>query len=727
MEANLYTESSKTLDSLPVSGIPRVDALLVEAAALTGQAPQQALLYCREALQLATNLDYKTGQAQALWSMGKCKATITKPDDALDDFYAALEIFEAGADVHGMFRTLNSLAVALSKIGRFAESIKLYDQALAISEQIGDPHSKQIALRNLGLAYDKQGEYSLAVNYLRQSITIARAHNLELATARGLHSLGETYYSLGDYTAALEHLLEAARLSRRFTNDSIYSLCLGSIGLVYIKLGKMTSALDYMMQLLNRAEREGHRLRQARTMFNIGHIYTELGSISCALNYYLKCLRICENHNDKFGEAETLRSLAGLFLRLGDLPEALAYVKQALALCEAIRYRFVEAQTWLTLGQVYAAMQEYEAAVNSLQHGLALATELEGSQEITVSIHQMLSDIFRKTGDKKKADSHEHLFRELEKAQTDAQYQEQAFRMIQNFEEQKARTEAEELGISLSKYRLPDAVFATAYKDEFDISDTTPAADTSRLVTVTTFGRFSVAIGSRELTAKDWQRKKARDIFKLLLINYRKAVSIDEITELLWSDASGKNIVPTIWNSVSYIRKALEPGIKSQTLSSYIRIIDKSYLLDLGEDAAIDFHRFRQIIEEAQRTRNKVQKRPLLEQAVSLYTGDFLKEDTYEEWSCFERESLKGYYLEALMELAGICDEQGDTDRAITLARKAIEADHTYEEGYELILTTLVDRDQKAEAHKIMKQCREAFRKELGSPAPGYLEALLAG
>lgn len=723
-----HTEHLETLDKFPVSGLPRVDALLVEAAALTETAPQQALLYCREALSLAESLGYVYGKAQALWSIGKCKSAITKPDDALADYYAALKIFEDSDDLHGVFKTLNSIAIVFSKIGSFAECKEPYERALAISEQLGDPHSKQIALRNLGLAHDKQGDYSIAAKYLRQSIAIARENNLELATARGLHSLGEVYYSLEDYTTALEHLLEAARISRRFTNDAVYSLCLGSIGLVYIKLGKMTSALDYLMQLLNRAEREGHRIRQAKTMFNIAYIYNELGSVSSALNYYLKCLRICENHNDKFGEAETLRSLAEIFLRLGDLPEALIYVKQALALCQAIGYRFVEVQTWLTLGQVYMAMEDYGTATDSLQSGLKIATELEGSQELRMFIHRALAEVFRRIGDKKTEDIHKHQFKELEKSQLSEHHQEQAFRMIQVFEEQKARTEVEEFGISLSKYRLSDTVFSTAYKDEFDhsVTDTT-AKDTSRIVTVTTFGRFSVAIGGRELTAKDWQRKKARDIFKMLLINYRKAVSIDEITELLWGDSSGKNIVPTIWNSISYIRKALEPDIKSQTLSSYIRIIDKSYLLDLGNDAIIDFHRFRQAVEEAQRTRDRSQRTALLEQAVLLYTGDFLKEDTYEEWSCFERESLKGQYLEALMELAGICDEQGDTDRAMALARKAIETDRTYEEGYELILTALVDREQMAEAHKIMKQCREAFHKELGSPVPKYLEALLAG
>lgn len=728
MIADLHTPAPEAAGELPASGPARVDALLVEAAALLHTNAQQAVALCHEAFRLATSLGDTRRQAEALWHAGKCISVETRPDDAFESYNAALRLFEEAGDTHGVFKTLNSLAIAHAKTGQVDECVALHKRALAICDTMDDPQLRQVALRNLGLTYDRQGEYAQAADYMRQALAIAREHRLELAVARNLHSLGELYYSLEDYTTALECLLESARISRRFTDDALYSLCLGSIGLVYIKLGKLTSALDYQIQLLHRAEREGHRIRQAKTMFNIAYIYNELGSVSSALNYYLKCLRICENHNEKFGEAEALRSLADIFLRLNDAPEALIYARQALALCQSIGYRLVEVQAWLTLGQIHTALLDYPTATDVLASGLELAGRLDGSQELRMLIHRALADVRLKSGDSQAAEYHERESKELERGLPNEQQQQQAFRMIQEFEEQKARTEVEELGISLSKYRLSETAFSTAYKGEFDrpVPHATTGREAARVVTVTTFGRFSVAVGGRELTAKDWQRKKARDIFKVLLLNYRKAVSIDELTDLLWSDPSGKNIVPTIWNSVSYIRKALEPELRPQMPSSYIRIIDKSYLLDLGEDAVVDFHRFRQTVEEAQRTRDTKQRTMLLEQAIALYTGDFLKEDVYEEWSCFERESLKGQYLEALMELAGFCNEQGDTDRAITLARKAIDADHTYEEGYELILTALTDRGQTAEAHKIMKQCREAFRRELGSPAPKYLEQLLA-
>ncbi len=720
------------IETLPASGTERVDALIGLAITLPVSNPQQSLAFFAEAESLARELAYTHGLAEALWHRGKSKSIITRPDDSFEDYFAALELFEQLGDAHGRFKTCNSLAIAYGRLGNFTESGRYYEQALELCSTLDNKYNHQVVLRNLALTFDKRGEYKTAISYLEESLKMARESDNPIEIALNLLNIGEIHYSLADYTHSLEILLEAALISQPFEHENLYLRCLASIGSIYVKLGKMTSALDYLQQLLHRAEQDGNKTLQAKAMFNIGYIYNKLGSTSSGLTYYLKCLRICEQANDRFGEAETLHSLAEFFLQLGDHTNAFAYARKSLQLCRAVMYREIEITTLHTLGLIHKELKEYTEARSFMTDALALAEELS-TQEYLLDIHNNLAAVYKKAGDNDRSKHHAKEYKQLARRHFSEEEKKKALGMIRKFEDEKSRREVEEWGISFSKHEVSDDVFIAANKAEFESASTAPdirretkfTEPAAKEIQVSTFGRFAVNIEGRELTAEDWQRKKARDIFKVLLINYRKAVSIDELIDLLWGDSSGKSIIPTIWNSVSYIRKALEPNIKAQTPSSFIKIIDKSYMLDLGDDAVIDFLQFRSLIDEAQRARTDTTRIGLMEQAVALYTGDFLREDTYEEWSCFERESLKNLYLEALIEIASWYREKGNNDKALVSARKAVEADRTYEEGYEIIIDVLMEGGQAAEAQKVMRQCRDAFEKELASAPPRYLEDLL--
>lgn len=249
-------------------------------------------------------------------------------------------------------------------------------------------------------------------------------------------------------------------------------------------------------------------------------------------------------------------------------------------------------------------------------------------------------------------------------------------------------------------------------------------------ITVQTFGKFSVKIDGRELGQDDWQRKKARDVFKVLLLHYGRALAADALIELVWSETvgrtgSGKPVEPVLMKAASYIRKALEPSLGAHKPSRYLAVQDKSYTLHLGDSAEIDFLTFKRLIRDARAAAGDAQQ-ALYEQAVSLYTGDFLNEDLYEAWSAFERETLRESYLHALLFLARAAyhAQPAQPDRAIGYAKRILETDRTDEAAYELLLTLYRDLNRAADAERLYAACVAAFERELGSPPPKKLEGL---
>lgn len=56
-----------------------------------------------------------------------------------------------------------------------------------------------------------------------------------------------------------------------------------------------------------------------------------------------------------------------------------------------------------------------------------------------------------------------------------------------------------------------------------------------------TFGEFKVSVGEHDIKTSEWGQKKARDVFKILLIHHKVAMNADELIELVWGNLSRKN------------------------------------------------------------------------------------------------------------------------------------------------------------------------------------------
>lgn len=242
----------------------------------------------------------------------------------------------------------------------------------------------------------------------------------------------------------------------------------------------------------------------------------------------------------------------------------------------------------------------------------------------------------------------------------------------------------------------------------------------SHQVVIQTFGLFRTIIDGREISSDVWKRKKSRDVFKFLLVHYRQSVSVDTILDALWGSCSEnhKNLLLT---AVSHVRKAIEPTKTPLFLQS----IDKSYRLDFGDGAMIDFILFQSHIKAAKTSRGETAQSHY-EQAVALYKGKFLAEDETEEWSTFLRESLSDAHLSALTALANAALASNQLNLALDYGKTLVAIDRTLETGYDVQFQVFQKRPQNGDAEKLFAQCQEAFKKELGVPPPLRFQKFLS-
>lgn len=719
--------------SIPASQsvIEQIDRLTNEAAALyhAKQFDKIADL-ATEALNLSLQHSYPKGQAYALIAKSWFLSADTNYQDALACLNSSLEISLDRADAVGIARAMKGIGNIYYYLGKITDALDEFLGGYITLLLAGEEEETPSLLNNICNCYDLLGDYSSALDYAGKYLSLVRKTNDErhLATALNLH--GILYCHFDDYPTALEYYLEAHAITTRINDPDIERWIVCNIGLIYIQLGNFPSGLHYFMQGLLLSEKIADIRHQGYCCYNISNAFLEMDNYSLALNYGMQSLAYNEKLGYLIGQANSLENLARIFYKLGDMSSAIEYARKSLLLHETSQFKRGRLNMLFLLTKISEEQNELRQAYHLALEALELVQELGNTPHA-----EALGSLARITlamGNTSEATGYIKQQKALAKLiKRDEQNKKTAKRLAES-ELEKTKKQAQILSSSSAN---PTASLAgELFKKTFTLENqgfilapnaraesSTPITHT---ITITTFGRFSVTIDGRELSADDWQRKKARDIFKILLINHRKSVTIDELIDFLWPDSASKNLIPTLWNSVSYIRKALEPDIRPHTPSSYIKIMDKSYMLDLGTNVSIDYIEFITLLAKIRTNKKTADVINFMEQAVALYTGDFLKEDAFEEWASYERESLKEQFLETLVSLGNHYLDTGILPLAISSARKAIETDRVYEEAYELLFTALADNGQPSELSKAWKACQAAYKKELGTLPPKFLEKI---
>lgn len=617
----------------------------------------------------------------------------------------------------------NLLGIGHHDIGNLDTALEHFQAALSLQEKVGQKRSIASFSHNIGNIYVIKGQFELGLAWYLRALAL-REHISRELMPRLLNGLGYAYYHLGKHDEAVRYLTQSLDVAESDGFAFMQMVSLESLADVYIDYGDYAAALNFCIKALVIAEQLGNQKEVASKKLRLGAIYLRMGDNIAAIAAFAEALGIAERLGTILIKIAALTKLGEAHRALGESERAKEHFTQARTLAQKHGYEFADAQASLELARLFVTQGEHDAAKALLQEGL-LASERASSKVMEQQYHETLAMLYKSLGDIARSARHakfsESLYTEISARGTARhlliEFETQRLLKHHSLPSQSDRNAA----IQLARKAIEQKYSSLASRYAINATPATPSDRKPIPVFVKTFGEFVVTIGGRTLAKSDWQRKKARDIFKILLINHQKAVTTDELIELLWGADAERHVEQVIKNSVSFIRKAIEPNLGVREPSAFLRNEGKAYVLDLGEGALIDFLEFKSLIAQAAKLPDRA---ALYKKAVALYAGDFLKEDLYAEWAVFERESLKDAYFSALAYLAEHALKQGETDEAMLRGRQIIEADRTHDKGYDILLRTCFARNDLAEARRIYAQCKEAFDKELGMPPPKPLQSL---
>lgn len=242
---------------------------------------------------------------------------------------------------------------------------------------------------------------------------------------------------------------------------------------------------------------------------------------------------------------------------------------------------------------------------------------------------------------------------------------------------------------------------------------------TAQPLRVFMLGRFEVEQGTRLIESEQWRSGKARSLFKILLTRRSYQITRQEATELLWPELDMDRAANNLNQAVYSLRRTLEPELEKPSNSAYLRTEGSKLQLNYNLIGWVDLEEFKRLYHQAQQNNNL----DLYAQAAALYSGEFLPEDLYEDWSVSRRESLRQEWTELLLKMAALHKEKGQEEKYQRCLHRVLESDFSHEESALKLMQSLSENGRREEAMQVYRQFASKLQSRLNmEPLPATQE-----
>jgi two-component SAPR family response regulator len=221
---------------------------------------------------------------------------------------------------------------------------------------------------------------------------------------------------------------------------------------------------------------------------------------------------------------------------------------------------------------------------------------------------------------------------------------------------------------------------------------------------------------------ESWRNKPAKTIFKLLFASRGQRYPKDILLEELWPEANPTVASNRLRVAIHELRKALGEGSRKKSVPTHIAQQEGSYYFNISVPFWSDVQEFEAQIEQGRilAQADKIDRAlQAYRRAEVLYSGDFLRDDPFFEWTVSTRERLREAHLGGLSDAARIHAQVGEPDEAAGFCRKILRVEPWREEVYRRLMSYLAAAGRTHEALRAFEECRRALFAEIeAEPAP---------
>lgn len=232
---------------------------------------------------------------------------------------------------------------------------------------------------------------------------------------------------------------------------------------------------------------------------------------------------------------------------------------------------------------------------------------------------------------------------------------------------------------------------------------------------ITCFGRFEVRRSGKPIQL--CSSRNGQCILRYLVARPERCATRDVLQSLFWPEAEAAVAQNKLHIAISALRRSLNQDNTTAPGGGCILCSNGVYSLNPTSAIHTDVDEFLHYYQEGrQRSEEQV---TLYEKACQLYTGPFLTEDLYADWSFLQREQLSKYYLNMCQVLANHYLQNRHYENAMHWATAILLQNRCHEKAHQQLMQIYLALGQRCEASQQYQHCERALRQELGvSPLP---------
>ncbi len=233
-------------------------------------------------------------------------------------------------------------------------------------------------------------------------------------------------------------------------------------------------------------------------------------------------------------------------------------------------------------------------------------------------------------------------------------------------------------------------------------------------------GQFRLSINDYPI--EQFPAGRSRTIFKYILLHCDQNIHREVLMDTFWPNAGPD----TARNSLNVAIHSLRQTFQAVTRLPIILFKNGAYLLNTDIDLWLDIEDFEDHLKNGHQIEFEGQIDEAIKQyeiAASLYRGDFMADEPYEDWPVLTRERLRIAYLDLLDHLSQLYFHLGQYAACAQLCQVILARDLCREDAHCRLMRCYCKQDQPHLAIRQYQECVQALLNELDvSPSPATVQ-----
>jgi DNA-binding SARP family transcriptional activator len=612
----------------------------------------------------------------------------------------ALEEAKASEQPEAVAAALACVAHIQFRVGQYDEARILAEEAL--THTASESRARADALLLLGLCAAETDDPAAAEDFYHRAIELSRKLAYYRALLRSLHNLSAgVYVPRGQFELSIAADKEAFRLAEGQNMRELAWAPLATMGWVHWVTGHRGQAYTVAKALRRHAPRgslaegfyyclradlaqdEGD-FRSALPLYSSARSIAEaIGDpglnvlVRLGLSRYYRALPSAIQPNTESEGSPLLWSRGG-----GNAPAAWDWANDALMIARRTGYRHLQGMALIERGRAAWEIGETAASESDFRTAMETLTPLQAAFDLARAALFLAALLHRRRD-----------------AEAEAAWFDAARRIVAGgyaFLVERERSLAFPLLAAHLGSAEPeiDAISATL----LDYLERVPPPP----LRVLTLGRFEVWQNARLIEKHAW-RRRAGELFRLLLVSPHRSLLRDQITDALWPDSPPASTTALFHQATSALRRALEPDLPNKFPSRYLEVDEGRVTLHLPPGSRVDYEAFeRHVLDEK------------WEAALALYRGPLFPDDRYADWAAMPRQRLIHSYIRTALAAARQRLNAGRPQAALEACRSVLAMEPWQEEAVLLGMRASVALNDRAGALRLYLDLEQRLQQEVG-------------